>query len=49
LAIRGYQWELQVGLTEPAEQNLCDSLKFVDGAGTDRPMRAAPDRAGLQR
>ena len=33
LAIRGYQWELQVGLTEPAEQNLCDSLKFVDGAG----------------
>lgn len=49
LAIRGYQWELQVGLTEPAEQNLCDSLKFVDGASTARPMRAAPDWAGLER
>jgi hydrogenase maturation protease len=49
LAIRGYQWELQVGLTEPAEQNLCDSLKFVDAASTDRPMRAAPDWAGLER
>ncbi len=33
LAIRGYQWELQIGLTEPAEQNLCDSLKFVSGFG----------------
>jgi hydrogenase maturation protease len=29
LAIRGYEWELQMGLTEPAEQNLGDSLKFV--------------------
>src|SRR5262249_61084302 len=24
LAIRGYEWELQMGLTEPAEQNLGD-------------------------
>jgi hydrogenase maturation protease len=31
LAIRGYEWELQMGLTEPAEQNLGDSLKFVSG------------------
>ncbi|MFM8597474.1 MAG: hydrogenase maturation protease [Verrucomicrobiota bacterium] len=36
LAIRGYDWELQMGLTEPAEQNLCDSLKYLDGAGTDQ-------------
>ena len=48
LAIRGYQWELQVGLTEPAEQNLCNSLKFVGGASTARPMQA-PDWAGLER
>jgi hydrogenase maturation protease len=48
LAIRGYRWELQQGLTEPAEQNLCDSLKFVDGASTDRPIRAAPDWAGRE-
>ena len=32
LAIRGYQWQLQMGLTEPAEQNLGDSLKFVSGS-----------------
>jgi hydrogenase maturation protease len=43
LAIRGYQWELQVGLTERAEKNLCDSLNFADGSSTQRPMRAAPD------
>ena len=49
LAIRGYEWELEVGLTELAEQNLCDSLKFVDGARTARAMRAAPDWAGLKR
>jgi hydrogenase maturation protease len=29
LAIRGYEWELEVGLTRPAEQNLGDSLKFM--------------------
>ena len=29
LAIRGYEWELQMGLTEPAEQNLGNSMKFV--------------------
>jgi hydrogenase maturation protease len=29
LAIRGYEWELQMGLTEPAQQNLGDSLEFV--------------------
>ena len=34
LAIRGYQWELQIGLTELAEQNLCDSLKFVSSSAT---------------
>jgi hydrogenase maturation protease len=28
LAIRGYEWELQMGLTEPAEHNLSDSLAF---------------------
>ncbi len=27
LAIRGYAWELQMGLTEQAERNLADSLK----------------------
>jgi len=32
LAIRGYQWQLQMGLTGPAEQNLGDSLKFVSGS-----------------
>jgi hydrogenase maturation protease len=31
LAIRGYEWELQMGLTGPAELNLCDSLEFVFG------------------
>jgi hydrogenase maturation protease len=29
LAIRGYEWELQTGLTGPAEQNLSDSVNFV--------------------
>jgi hydrogenase maturation protease len=29
LAIRGYEWELQMGLTAPAEQNLGESVKFV--------------------
>lgn len=29
LAIRGYQWELQVGLSEPAQRNLSDSLEFL--------------------
>jgi len=32
LAIRGYQWELQLGLTELAEQNLSCSLEFLSGA-----------------
>ena len=31
LAIRGYEWELQMGLTEPAEHNLSDSLEFLSG------------------
>jgi hydrogenase maturation protease len=42
LAIRGYEWELQMGLTEPAEQNLGDSLKFVDGATTAGFTRSSP-------
>ena len=29
LAIRGYEWELQTGLTEAAEHNLSDSLEFL--------------------
>ena len=29
LAIRGYEWELQTGLTEAAEQNLNDSVEFL--------------------
>jgi hydrogenase maturation protease len=29
LAIRGYQWELQMGLSEPAQRNLSDSLEFI--------------------
>jgi hydrogenase maturation protease len=29
LAIRGYQWELQMGLSEPARRNLSDSLAFL--------------------
>lgn len=29
LAIRGYQWELQMGLSEPAQRNLSDSLAFL--------------------
>jgi len=29
LAIRGYEWELQTGLTEPAEHNLSDALEFL--------------------
>jgi len=28
-AIRGYQWELQMGLSEPAQRNLSDSLDFL--------------------
>ena len=28
-AIRGYEWELQTGLTEAAEQNLNDSVEFL--------------------
>ena len=41
LAIRGYEWELQMGLTGPAQQNLCDSVEFVSGAFTlaARPRR----------
>jgi len=41
LAIRGYEWELQMGLTESAEQNLCDSVDFVSSAFTlaARPRR----------
>jgi hydrogenase maturation protease len=31
LAIRGYEWEMQTGLTEPAERNLSDSLEFLSG------------------
>jgi hydrogenase maturation protease len=31
LAIRGYKWELQMGLTEPAQHNLSDSLEFLSG------------------
>jgi hydrogenase maturation protease len=52
LAIRGYQWELQIGLTEPAEQNLCDSLKFVSGFGHSvftLAARAVPRAAGATR
>jgi hydrogenase maturation protease len=29
LAIRGYEWEMQTGLTEAAEHNLSDSLEFL--------------------
>ena len=29
LAIRGYEWELQEGLTSPAQQNLSHSLEFM--------------------
>jgi hydrogenase maturation protease len=29
LAIRGYQWGLQMGLSEPAQRNLSDSLEFL--------------------
>ncbi len=29
LAIRGYEWELQLGLTSPAQQNLSQSLEFL--------------------
>jgi hydrogenase maturation protease len=29
LAIRGYQWDLQMGLSEPAQRNLSDSLAFL--------------------
>ncbi len=29
LAIRGYQWELQQGLTSPAQHNLSDSVEFL--------------------
>ena len=29
LAIRGYEWELQTGLTEAAQQNLSDSVEFL--------------------
>ena len=43
LAIRGYQWELQMGLTGPAQQNLGDSLKFVAGAGTAGASRSMGD------
>lgn len=45
LAIRGYEWELQVGLTKPAEQNLGESLKFMtghDAASTDGAALVAP-------
>ncbi len=29
LAIRGYEWELQQGLTSPAQDNLSHSLEFL--------------------
>jgi hypothetical protein len=29
LAIRGYEWELQEGLTSPAQHNLSHSLKYL--------------------
>jgi hypothetical protein len=29
LAIRGYEWELQQGLTSPAQHNLSQSLEFL--------------------
>ncbi|BBX47551.1 hydrogenase maturation protease [Mycobacterium cookii] len=29
LAIRGYEWELQLGLTSPAQHNLSRSLEFL--------------------
>ena len=29
LAIRGYEWELQEGLTSPAQHNLCHSLELL--------------------
>ena len=29
LAIRGYEWELQLGLTSPAQHNLSNSLEFL--------------------
>ena len=29
LAIRGYEWELQQGLTDPAQHNLSQSLEFL--------------------
>jgi hydrogenase maturation protease len=41
LAIRGYEWELQMGLSEPAQRNLSDAMEFLLGPrhATDRSMR----------
>jgi hypothetical protein len=33
LAIRGYEWQLQLGRTEAAQSNLGESLKFFTGRG----------------
>jgi hydrogenase maturation protease len=33
LAIRGYEWQLQLGLTEAAQSNLGESLEFFTGRG----------------
>jgi hydrogenase maturation protease len=45
LAIRGYEWELQMGLTEMAEHNLCDSLKFLSERPPPCVHMEARDRA----
>lgn len=37
LAIRGYEWELQTGLTEPAGENLRHSLGFLSTASVAGP------------
>jgi len=41
LAIRGYEWELQTGLTEPAERNLSDALDFFCGQDAECPNAAS--------
>jgi hypothetical protein len=33
LAIRGYEWQLQLGLTDSAQSNLDESLEFFAGRG----------------
>lgn len=37
LAIRGYEWELEMGLTEGAQQNLSDAVASISLPGGGRP------------